>query len=268
MGNSNSKQTLIRLLTFIRDCEAEKPLDEMNMGLIEACVNLLLKLQKKEIVFTTEQIKERVRKIPFVLTPDFGGETTKKVKKHTTKKKILLVAAIIALLAMLMGVVYSNSKDEDFFRNIVETIGIDEIVFGETYTNDGISYQENEYIEMYEDINDYPEDNPYDILLPTYLPEGVEMISLVVTDIEDASEIIINCNTPDFGFIIYSNSKTPHNVIDNCNEVITTNGLKLYINSLPDIGTHQIHFEHKDNYYILSFTDKQELLKVIENLEE
>ncbi len=272
MENTRSKQTLKDLLTIIRDCETEKPLDEINTGLVEACVKLLLKLEGKEVAFTTEQIKEKVRNIPFVISADFDGEakdnTNKKTKKHTTKKKILLVAAIIALLAMLMGIGYSNSKDEDFFRNIVETIGIDEIVFGETYTNDGISYQENEYIEMYEDINDYPEDNPYDILLPTYLPEGVEIINLSVDDMGNKKRITVGHNPSSFGYIIYPDNKIPQIIIEHCNEIVSVGNKSIYIITKPDVGIYQMYFEHNGDYYDLNFSDKHELLKVIEYLEE
>lgn len=268
MGNSNSKQTLIRLLTFIRDCEAEKPLDEMNMGLIEACVNLLLKLQKKEILFTTEQIKERVRKIPFVLTPDFGGETTKKVKKYTTKKKILLVAAIIALLAMLMGIVYSNSKDDQFFCDITDKIGLDNIEAGKTYNVNGISYEEYEHIEWYEDINDYPKDNPYDLLLPTYMPKGVELKDLTVDDNGNQYEITVGCTSPILSYTIYLDSRISQDTLACCTETTNINGRKIHIVYLPELSLYQMYFEHNNDYYEISYTDKQELLKVIENLEE
>ncbi len=267
MGNSNSKQTLIRLLTFIRDCEAEKPLDEMNMGLIEACVKLLLKLQKKEIVFTTEQIKEMVRKIPFVLTPDFGGKTTKKVKKYTTKKKILLVAAIIALLAMLMGIVYSNSKDDQFFRDITDKIGLDNIEKGKIYTSDGVSYEKNKQSTRFDDIDDYPEDNPYGILLPTYLPNDIESNDIIVVDDKNICEIRVTFNTSSLVYNIYLDSKIPQSTLDCCTET-TINNRKIYIIELLDIGTYQMYFEHNGDYYELCYTDKQELLKVIENLEE
>lgn len=272
MENTRSKQTLKDLLTIIRDCETEKPLDEINTGLVEACVKLLLKLEGKEVAFTTEQIKEKVRNIPFVISADFDGEakdnTNKKTKKHTTKKKILLVAAIIALLAMLMGIGYSNSKDEDFFRNIVETIGFDEIKKGETYTANGVSYEENEHIKWYEDIRDYPEDNPYDILLPVYLPDGIEITNLVVTDMENATEILVGCNTPDLGYAIYLDSKIPQPIIDNYNEIVTVGEKSVYIIAKNEEGKYQMYFEHNGDYYDLDFTDKQELLKVIENMEE
>lgn len=272
MENTRSKQTLKDLLTIIRDCETEKPLDEINTGLVEACVKLLLKLEGKEVAFTTEQIKEKVRNIPFVISADFDGEakdnTNKKTKKHTTKKKILLVAAIIALLAMLMGIGYSNSKDEDFFRNIVETIGIDEIVFGETYTNEGISYQENEQIKRYKDLNEFKENSSYKILLPTYLPEEILVDRVIVSDMIDNKEIDLLFNDKTFSCFVYLDTLLPHVVIDNCDEVTKIKNKDIYITFKPDKHIYQMYFEKDGSYYELNYTDKQELLKVIENMEE
>ena len=268
MEKSQNNQRLKGLLSIIRDCEADKPLDEMNTGLIDACVRMLLKLDGESVAFSTEQIKERVRKIPFVSTPAFNGEANKKVKKHTTKKKILLVAAIVALLSLLMGIGYSLSEDRGIFEYVAEYIGLENIELEKTYTNDGISYLEDEYIERYEDINDYPEDNPYDILLPTYLPDSIEAKDLFVSDMNGTYKISIGYNPAVLSYTIYLDSKIPQPIAENCEEVITVKKQTVYVTELPDIGTYQMYFEYNGDYYELCFTNKQELLKVIENLEE
>jgi hypothetical protein len=169
---------------------------------------------------------------------------------------------------MLMGIGYSNSRDEDFFRNIVETIGIDEIVFGETYTKDGVSYQENEYIERYSDIEEFKDNNIHKILLPTYLPSGIETTNILVTDMKDKTEIIIGFNSLDLGFLIYPEKDIPQTIINDCSETITINNTTVHIIYLSDIGTYQMHFIYDNDYYYLVYTNKQELLKVIENMEE
>ena len=272
MEGTKSKNNLIALLHFIRDCELDKPLGKCNEELVDACVKLLLKLQNKSTDLTAEQVEDKVRKIPFVISADFNGNakdnTNKKTKKHTTKKKILLVAAIIALLAMLMGIGYSNSKDEDFFRNIVETIGIDEIVFGETYTKDVFSYQENEQIKRYRDLNDFKENSTHKILLPTYLPEDIIIDSVIVSNMIDNQEIDLLFNDKTFSCFVYIDTTLPQVIIDNCNEIIDVNNTTVYINTLFDVGTYQLFFENNGNYYEFNYIDKQELLKVIENMEE
>lgn len=267
MGNSNSKQTLIRLLTFIRDCEAEKPLDEINMGLIEACVKLLLKLQKKEIVFTTEQIKERVRKIPFVLTPDFGGKTTKKVKKYTTKKKILLVAAIIAILCALLAVI-SIGHNIDYWHSVMNE------KFGSVHdmsTNENFieGNEEAGYLgkpSIYKSADDFYNKENYDVLLPDKLPDGIELIGVQV--IKNDNTIFVSFNVGITSYDIHLNTQIPQEIIDLSNETVVLNNLTCYILRFEDINSVQIYFEHNDNYYCIGGTDEQILLDMIENLEE
>ena len=271
MEGTKSKNNLIALLHFIRDCELDKPLGKCNEELVDACVKLLLKLQNKSTDLTAEQVEDKVRKIPFVISADFNGNaknnTNKKTKKHTTKKKILLVAAIIALLAILMGIGYSNSKDENFFRDIVDTIGIDEIVFGKTYTKDGVSYKENIQVARYNNVDEYAKDNPYDILLPKYLPDGIELNKIIVINDETTHEIHFSFSTSSLSFTIYLNNKIPQDTLDYCNKE-KFNNTTLYTIELTDTCTYQMYFEYNDNYYEISYIDKQELLKVIENMEE
>lgn len=267
MENYESKQRLTSYISFVRDCELEKPINEINEEIVGACVKLLLKLQGKEVAFTTEQIKEKVRKIPVVLSADFTGETTKKVKKYTTKKKILLVAAIVTLLAMLLSII-PVADEWNIFDYICEYIGYENVVSDKEYKHNGMSFTSNGIIESFKDINDYPEDNPYDILLPTYLPETISLTELIVADIGDGYQLSVICSNPTMSYKIYLERKIPQTTLVCCTETITVNNKEIHIISLTDIGTYQMYFEYNGDYYDLSFTDKQELLKVIENLEE
>lgn len=267
MGNSNSKQTLIRLLTFIRDCEAEKPLDEMNMGLIEACVNLLLKLQKKEIVFTTEQIKERVRKIPFVLTPDFGGETTKKVKKYTTKKKILLVAAIIAILCALLAVV-SIGHNIDYWHSVMkEKFGsVFNVPVGEEFVDGNDEFIHAGDSVIYTKIDEFFENEPYDVLIPTKLPDEIGLVDILIT--KPTNTITVSFDSVVTLYEIQLNTPIPKVIPDTLKHINTDNNLLCYIDTFEDLNTVQIYFEHNGDFYTIGGTDEQILLDMIENLEE
>lgn len=271
MEGTKSKNNLIALLHFIRDCELDKHLGKCNEELVDACVKLLLKLQNKSTDLTAEQVEDKVRKIPFVISADFNGNakdnTNKKTKKHTTRKKILLVAAIIALLAMLMGIGYSISENTSIFEYITNKIGLENIEFGKIYNSNGISYEENKQSARYNNINDYPEENPYGILLPQYLPNDIESTGIIIVDDKITREIRVTFDTSSLVYNIYLDTKIPQATIDCCTE-LTVNNNKIYIMELLDVGTYQLYLEHNDNYYEISYIDKQELLKVIENMEE
>lgn len=58
---------LLAALEFIRDTEARKSVDEMDVDLITECVDFILELTEKDIKLDENEVKNRVDKI-------FGGK--------------------------------------------------------------------------------------------------------------------------------------------------------------------------------------------------
>ena len=72
--NKNSdNQEFIKKLELLRDLEAEKPVEEMDVSLVKACVELILELRGETVNFTPEEVEEKVRKIPFVEETKIAG---------------------------------------------------------------------------------------------------------------------------------------------------------------------------------------------------
>ncbi len=270
MENIITKQHLIEYISFIRDSELDKPINEINDGLVKICINLLLKLQGKEANLSTEQIKQKTDNIPFILTPEFDKEKARKTKMHIKAKRLLIVAATITLLYTLMSfcISFSGSKESDSFNKLVEAIGLENIVFGKTYNVNGTSYTENKYLEQYDDINDYPKDNPHNILFPKYMPEGTRLASLYVSDEgENKYSILVASNIPTLSYSISPDTEIPQIIIDSAPEATTINDKTVYIVPIQEINQYQMYFEHDGDFYELVFTDKEELLKIIESME-
>ncbi len=265
-----TKHHLFEYLSFIRDCELEKPLKEINEELITAHTHVLLKLQHKDTSMADEELSERINNIPFVITPDFNNENLKKNKKRIRAKRILIIAATIALLYALMESIisYSNSTEDQFLRDIIETIGLENIVYGKEYNVNGTTYIENEYIAYYDDITDYPKDNPYNILLPTYMPKDTRLGSISVANQNNGNyTVLVSSNIPTLSYEMYPDTKIPQVIIDNAPETTVINGKTVYIVTIPDVTQYQMYFEHNSDYYELVFTDKEELIKIIESME-
>ena len=265
-----TKHHLFEYLSFIRDCELEKPLKGINEELITAHTHVLLKLQHKDTSMADEELSERINNIPFVITPDFNNENLKKNKKRIRAKRILIIAATIALLYALMASIisYSHSTDDQFLRDIIETIGLENIVYGKEYNVNGTTYIENEYIAYYDDITDYPKDNPYNILLPTYMPKDTRLGSISVANRNNGNyTVLVSSNIPTLSYEMYPDTKIPQVIIDNAPETTVINGKTVYIVEIPDVGQYQMYFEYNGDYYELVFTDKEELIKIIESME-
>ena len=265
-----TKHHLFEYLSFIRDCELEKPLNGINEELITAHTHVLLKLQHKDTSMADEELSERINNIPFVIAPDFNNENLKKNKKRIRAKRVLIIAATIALLYALMASIisYSHSTDDQFLRDIIETIGLENIVYGKEYNVNGTTYIENEYIAYYDDITDYPKDNPYNILLPTYMPKDTRLGSISVANRNNGNyTVLVSSNIPTLSYEMYPDTKIPQVIIDNASESTVVKDKTVYIVEIPDVGQYQMYFEYNGDYYELVFTDKEELIKIIESME-
>ena len=100
LNNDFQTQELIKKLELLRDIEAEKPIEEMDVSLLTTCVEFILELRGETEILSPEEVEEKVRKIPFVDTTSLNT-SPENVKSKTTKiksRKILLIAAITSLL--------------------------------------------------------------------------------------------------------------------------------------------------------------------------
>lgn len=267
MENYESKQRLTSYISFVRDCELEKPINEINEEIVGACVKLLLKLQGKEVAFTTEQIKEKVRKIPVVISADFTGETTKKVKKYTTKKKILLIAAIIAILCAILAI-FSIGYNIDYWHAVMnDKFGsVFNVPVGEVFKNKNEEFISNGTGAFYKDINDFCENEKLNVLLPSKLPDDISITRIQTTQSEN--KILVAFNNVITLYEIRLNTSIQQDIINEADETIIANTLTCYVNRFNNVNSTQIHFEHNGHYYSIGGKDEQILLDIIENLEE
>ena len=100
LNNDFQTQELIKKLELLRDLEAEKPIEEMDVSLLTTCVEFILELRGETEMLSPEEVEEKVRKIPFVDTTSLNT-SPENVESKTTKiksRKILLIAAITSLL--------------------------------------------------------------------------------------------------------------------------------------------------------------------------
>ena len=116
------KLKLISFFEFLLDKEASKPLDEMNMELIDSYVKLLLHLKDKHIDLDSDYINKQVRKIFNTEDNSTAPETVKTKTRYPNKKKIWLIAACISILMALFSIV-SVAYDWNIFEFLIEKFG-------------------------------------------------------------------------------------------------------------------------------------------------
>ena len=260
-----NKDNLIMYLEFLRDTEAAKPVDEMDTDLIEACVYVLLDLQDKHVSLTPEQIQEKVRSIPFKDSSEFD-EYKKAKKKKLKKKRVLFIAACIGILVALL-VLGSVATETD---PITEFYGKhSDIPFEIEYFFGNESLIRHNSNGIYETISEAEKAENIDLLEPTYLPDGNEIVDIGFTDEDNLRIGIFTFNIgPPLSMEFSMQEKIPDDIMAFIMYTETINNLECHFVEMDDINMVQAYIMHNGIVYNITYNNKEELVKIIENLKE
>ena len=270
--NKNSdNQEFIKKLELLRDLEAEKPVEEMDVSLVMACVESILELRGETVSFTPEEVEEKVRKIPFVEETTSLNTPPESVKSRSTKvksRKILLIAAIISILIAIFAV-SSIAFEWNIFDELKDRFGM---VFNtpvnEEVDTNGVTITMNGESVVYNTLEDALKNEGINVLYPTKLPENIILDNISFYEEYEKEKVTFAFNDENLIYSIVFKQMLTIDLKSVANEVIEINGIQCYIIEMPDIKTTQIYFEYNGNVYETSYTDKQELIEIIHNLKE
>ena len=268
--NSDNRE-FIKKLELLRDLEAEKPVEEMDVSLVMACVELILELCGETVNFTPEEVEEKVRKIPFVEETTTLNTPPKSVKGRSTKvksRKILLIAAIISILIAIFAVT-SIAFDWNIFDELKNRFGtMLNIPVNQEMELNGITVISNGKSVVYNDIEESLKNESISVLYPTKLPDNTVFKRISFYTENEQEKVSFAFSDEELQYTIILNQSLPDDIKSVANEVERINSINCYIITKPDIGITQIHFEYNGNAYKLIYNDKQELIEIIYNLKE
>ena len=270
-NNNSDNQEFIKKLELLRDLEAEKPVEEMDVSLVKACVELILELRGETVNFTPEEVEEKVRKIPFVEETTTLNTPPQSVKGRSTKvksRKILLIAAIISILIAIFAVT-SIAFEWNVFDELETRFGsLFNMPINEEVEANGITVVSNGESIFYSDVEEALKNEKINVLYPTKLPEDIILERISVYQKSNEDKISFVFSDKKFTYSIILSEKIPHNIKCVSNEIMIINDFECYVVDMPDIGITQIHFEYNNNLHVLSYRNKQELIEIIKNLKE
>ena len=270
-NNNSDNQEFIKKLELLRDLEAEKPVEEMDVSLVKACVELILELRGETVNFTPEEVEEKVRKIPFVEETTTLNTPPKSVKGRSTKvksRKILLIAAIISVLIAIFTI-SSIAFDWNIFDELKNRFGtVDEVPVNQEIEAGGITVIVRGKNEKYNSAEEFFNKGNFKILFPTKLPRDTVVQKITLSQIGSKDEVTFTFSDTNLIYSITFNEIIPDNIKNGSTEILIINGYTCYVTDLTDIGITQIHFECNNNLYYFSYNNKQDLIGIIENLKE
>ena len=259
------KLKLIKFFEFLLDEEISKPLGQMNSEAVDNYIKILLHLKDIDIELSSEFINEQVRKI-FHPEESAVPETAKTTKKHFNKRKIWLVAACITILVALFSVI-SFSSEKGVVDTLEDFFGTFEFIpFGKETDIGNETYGKGGKAKIYDSIEDCVNIEKTDLLCPSDNTAIINYISIGNTDTKKTIDMTFDKS--ELSVTITLNSDIPQETIDFCNDKIILNDTEYHICTMEDINQVQAYFVHKNNFYIVAHTDKDELIKILENMKE
>lgn len=270
-NNNSDNQEFIKKLELLRDLEAEKPVEEMDVSLVKACVELILELRGETVNFTPEEVEEKVRKIPFVEETTTLNTPPQSVKGRSTKvksRKILLIAAIISILIAIFTI-SSIAFEWNVLDKLEEKFGaMFNIPVNQEMELDGFTVGSNGKTRVYNNFDNAIKNENLEILYFSKLPEGLFLEKISVYKELDNVQLDCIYNDTQFIYSVTIDKKLSNEIKSVATEIVEVNNLKCFFIDMIDVGEIQVYFEYDKNLYYIKYNNKQDLIEVIENLKE
>ena len=178
--NKATKEQKIQWLCQMIDNETDKPEDEIDFALIDECSAYLRELSDKAAEATKEQKQRILQQIKA-----HHNQTAQKSAKvlrpswKTPRKIIAIAATIVLLLALTLTVIakvngYSNAW-EYVKENLQRIAGMDA---GDRVKEGNITLTKHDGVVTYASIEELLQEEGYDIMYPSVLPEGVQITKI------------------------------------------------------------------------------------------
>ena len=266
--NRATKEQKIQWLCQIIDNETDKPEDEIDFALIGECSAYLRELSDK----ATEATKEQKQRILQQIKAHHSQTATKsaKVLRPTWRKigKVVAIAAtVVALLLSTLTVLakvngYSNAW-EYIKENVQEFFNMSP---GSTVASGEITLIKNNDIIAYKSLEELLQNESYDIMYPSILPNDVEILQLYHHTVSEEHTVYSFAFTDmNISFAVSTISNIWAEDLDKC-EVFVTANMEFYIRQRADMSYQAIGYD--DNYeYQICCNDYDTLTIILNGIE-
>ena len=270
-GNHANQIDILSTLFYIVNLEMTKPKESINMKVINKCVDLAPQIDSRFIV--SEERKQAIKAAALdkysKLHRDESFETTKeKSKKRISNKiKIAIIAAIISILIAGIAVYAFTDIFSLFFNDPREKL---EWKDGESRRIDNYEMIISSELQQFDTIEDLKSVIDIPIICPEDNSER-QINKILFSHLESAPAVIIDYtyNNVQINYTILINSTNPtQEEINTCDfERIETESNSTFFIMENKIG-YQAIARIDDNVYIISSSNKDDIIQFIKNVKE
>lgn len=255
------RQSLKDKLMAIILLETSKNYKEMDSDLVTECVDFLMELEGKERL-TKAETEQRVNEIPF------KGKVTaigSYAKKKIRAKRLAVIAAILAFIIALFGIIAIATGDtfKEFFVRMGNSFY--EMIENGSLSDEDITYIKPNETKTYSSIEELIKNEELGILYPTWLPENEKIIKVWYLIEGESERYLLQCNNPNHSIEIEVGSDLPEEIKSSCSQ-IEINTYSILLKEKEEFT--QANFVYNNSWYSVKSDAKDNLFKIIENLEE
>lgn len=250
--NNATKEQKIQWLCQMIDNETDKPEDEIDFALIGECSAYLRELSDKAAEATKEQ-KRRILQQIKAHHNQIAANSAKVLRPNWRKVgRIVAIAATVAALLLSTLTVLAkvngySSAWEYVTENLQKIAGLNA---GDRVNDNGITLIKNDGTVIYNSIEELLQTEKYDILYPSELPDGIEIIRISHQII--SKEEIAYCyrfTDPSISVAISTVSKISTEDVEKY-ELYVTGNMEFYIEKAPDNIYQAVAYDDKYEYLI------------------
>lgn len=272
LGLNMSKATReqkIQWLCQIIDNETDKPEEEMDFALIGECSAYLRELSDQ----AAEATKEQKQRILQRIKTHHNQPATNSVKmlrpKWRTLGRIIAIAATVAAimfstLTVLAKVKGYSSAWEYVKENIQQIIGMDA---GDKVNEGNITLTKHDGVVTYKSIEELLQEEGYDIMYPSELPEGVQLIKISEQIVSNHRTVYCYKFNDANLFVMVSTASKIFSEDLARYEVYTTRNMTFYIRQRADMSYQAIGYDKNYEYQVYC-NDYDTLLIILNGIKE
>ena len=265
-----SKDELIEYLCQTIHYEVEKG-EDADCDLIRECSDWLGELTADKIVFTPEELDEKLEAIKTGKYTNTAKPHKPSYIHHVTKRKVfarvtILVASLVLLSFLSLSALAMHAGYDSTWEYISMNVGkLFDMSPGETVNEDNISVIKNTGIVKYHNMDEFLKAESLNILYPQQMPNDAKIIEIrCIDETEDKYVLYLVFSEKSYSVQIFNYYISNLDIMEKV-ETTTIDNIVYYISSKGNTSFHAI-CQHNGFEYAIDSNDYEDLLFMIDNM--
>lgn len=264
MSNKDySKVKLIAELNATIDKELSKPVDEADSDLVDECMAFLDEISGDKYTPDENEKQKRLAELSKLISQKCNPKQS--MKKHHIKLRTIFAAAACVLFLMAASVFVCAATWKISPGDVLVKWGkaIFDMPYNEEIEESGFTFIRPDGVETYSTLDDFAQSEQFGILLPHWLPENIQVESVVYINSSGYEQILFQFNDEALLYSVYLYQNIDYDERDIIDKG-KINDIEYY--TLESEYGVEVRFNYKENSYSIVYNDINIILSIIKKL--